>query len=206
MKKSTSLLLDVLRFLAAMLVFIHHSEQIFRSAWLSPLASFGHDSVVFFFMLSGFVIAHTTQNKDSSLRDYAVARLARIYSVALPSLLLVSILYAGGIALNAKDYPPLAAHQWFKLMGSSALFLNESIDTGLVVPTNAAYWSVCFEVWYYILFGCIFYFRGLLRIGLVVLSMLLAGLPILLMFPIWGMGYWFYYQQSTINFLSRNGS
>lgn len=179
-----------------MLVFFHHSEHIFRSAWLSPLASFGHDSVVFFFLLSGFVIAHTTQNKDRSLRDYAVARLARIYSVALPSLLLVLALYVAGTTLHADGYRPLGVDEWAKLLSSSALFLNQSLDPRLAVPTNAAYWSVCFEVWYYVFFGCMFYLRGPWRIGLTVLAMLLAGLPILLMFPIWGMGYWFYRQHT----------
>lgn len=192
MSKSTSALLDVFRFLAAMLVFFHHSEHVFHSAWLSPLASFGHDSVVFFFLLSGFVIAHTTKNKDRDLRDYAVARLARIYSVALPSLLLVVVLYVGGSLLRPELYPLLPAWHWLELMVTSSLFLNQSLDPRLSVPTNAAYWSICFEVWYYILFGCLYYLRGFRRIAFLMLGVFFAGLPVLVMFPIWFMGYGLY--------------
>lgn len=88
MDKTYSTLLDLSRFTAAFLVFIYHAEYIFKDSRLSILASFGHDSVIFFFLLSGFVIGFVSESKEDTLKKYAIARLARLYSVALPSILL----------------------------------------------------------------------------------------------------------------------
>ncbi len=89
----TSLALDLLRALAAQMVCIGH-------AW--NLVDVPHDNtklpdlgVLLFFILSGFVIAHTLNNKskrdDYSLVRYGVERLSRIYCAYLPAILLFAV-------------------------------------------------------------------------------------------------------------------
>lgn len=191
--KSTSVLLDLFRFIASLLVFFHHSEHTFKEAWLSPLASFGHDAVVFFFLLSGFVISHNTLLNDCGWRHYAAARLARMYSVVLPAIILILILQVIGSNLSFPSIDEaLPIREWISIVLVSLTFLNQSAFIQTAIPTNAAYWSVCYEVWYYVLFGSIFYFRGPLRVGLVLFAGTVAGFKVLLMFPIWLLGFWFY--------------
>ena len=191
MNRNVSSLLDVLRYFAALLVVFHHLEHIYVKSWVSALASFGHDAVTFFFLLSGFVIAHTTKLKDFDVRDYAVARLSRIYSVVLPALALTAFLYVLGNWLGLRGYS-IGLAEWFAILPVSLFFLNNSFGWHAELPSNAAYWSVCFEVWYYIIFACAFYIRGLKRIFCLGVVVCMAGLGALAMFPIWLLGYWFY--------------
>ena len=41
-----------------------------------------------FFVLSGFVIAYVSEQKEHTLREYSISRLARLWSVAVPALIL----------------------------------------------------------------------------------------------------------------------
>jgi peptidoglycan/LPS O-acetylase OafA/YrhL len=63
MGKTYSSILDISRFLAALLVFIHHAEKVLRDKPLSAFALFGHDAVIFFFLLSGFVIGYVVKKR-----------------------------------------------------------------------------------------------------------------------------------------------
>ena len=52
----------------------------------------GHSAVVIFFVLSGYVITYVASERETTLRDYALSRCARIYAVAVPTLLLTIVL------------------------------------------------------------------------------------------------------------------
>jgi peptidoglycan/LPS O-acetylase OafA/YrhL len=54
--------------------------------------------------------------------------------------------------------------------------------------SNVPYWSLCYEMWYYILFAIVTFTRGNVRIWLAAMSMLLLGPKILLLAPIWILG------------------
>jgi hypothetical protein len=82
-----SIYLDLLRFTAALWVVVAHLQNWGVARWLPDLS--GRDAVVIFFVLSGLVITHAAQGR--TFRQYAVARLARIYSVALPIILIAII-------------------------------------------------------------------------------------------------------------------
>ena len=77
MTRGFSLYLDALRFLAAMVVFASHLgyERFTKGGmeWIRDL-NLGSDAVVVFFVLSGFVIAHTTFARDRGPAAYAQAR------------------------------------------------------------------------------------------------------------------------------------
>jgi peptidoglycan/LPS O-acetylase OafA/YrhL len=65
-----------------------------------------------FFLLSGFLIAHTLMTKsndpDYGFRDYAIDRIARIYSGWVPALIFVAI--ADSVLVEAGVYDGSRAH------------------------------------------------------------------------------------------------
>src|SRR5579864_6899404 len=83
-----SLYLDLVRVSAALVVLYSHTNARLLTTRVLPGELLGHSAVVVFFVLSGFVIAYITDTKEKTPADYAASRLARIYSVAVPALLL----------------------------------------------------------------------------------------------------------------------
>jgi peptidoglycan/LPS O-acetylase OafA/YrhL len=187
-----SALLDLLRFSAACIVFVHHFEHLYKiGGLLGFLASFGHDVVMLFFIQSGFVIGFVAHERERDIKSYATARLARLYSVVFPALLLVALLWSVGASLQLAPYKVLTPLEVASRLGTGLLFLGQSWQM-YTIPTNGPFWSVCYEAWYYIIFGCVFYLRGWRRVLLALGAALVAGPPILLLMPVWGLGYLLY--------------
>ena len=195
-----SLYLDCCRFLAAVLVVVSHFVPYgvvpaSSAAWLPNL---GRESVVVFFVLSGFVIAYTTEHKNASLRDYCVARCTRIYSVALPLLLLgfaaAAVLVLSGQA-TPTDYYQLRK-PWLYLP-LHLLFMGELWTVSEPPPLLAPWWSLGYEVWYYVLFGAAFYLRGRRRLLVVGSLLLFVGPKLWLLLPVWLSGVWTWHWQKT---------
>ena len=67
MSRAFSIYLDAIRFLAALLVLFYHANWIYRPGIL--FTSLGHEAVVIFFVLSGFVIAYVAETRET---DFAV--------------------------------------------------------------------------------------------------------------------------------------
>ena len=152
MNRGTSLYLDLVRFGAALVVFLGHlSSPAFTGGFLAPLAAWLSAAVMVFFVLSGFVIAHVTDDCEVSAGDYAVARLARIYSVALPALVATALLDAAGRAIDPVHYlldPGYQPRNLLLQFSAAALFLNQLWYLDMPVGTMAPYWSLGYEVCY----------------------------------------------------------
>lgn len=103
MPKAFSLYLDFVRFSAALLVLFFHANRIHRPGF--AFTTFGHEAVIIFFVLSGYVIAFVAAEKESSLRTYGIARAARIYSVAIPAILLTAFVDYVGFQIFPEGYP-----------------------------------------------------------------------------------------------------
>jgi peptidoglycan/LPS O-acetylase OafA/YrhL len=112
----TSLYLDFARISAAVLVLLHRVFQL--PFYESSLHFPGPAAVVIFFVISGFVIAYASDGL-ADWREYAVARLARIYSVALPALLLTGALYAMGQLIWPAGTQPHFDRLWVRLIMST---------------------------------------------------------------------------------------
>ena len=183
-----SIYLDLVRFAAAMVVFIEHGHQlglVRQLPWI--IDGLAHEAVIVFFVLSGYIIEAVTDRDGGDGRQFAAARASRIYSVAVPALLLGY----GTIAVTRISYEgwgglgrSLGVAQLLTPLGCLTFqgqdwFLDRS-PTG-----NGPYWSLFFEVWYYYLYGVFVFSRGRSRIGWFVLGLLLAGPKILLLAPCW---------------------
>jgi peptidoglycan/LPS O-acetylase OafA/YrhL len=65
------------------------------------------------------------------------------------------------------------------------LFLGEFWAVSEPPPMLAPYWSLGYEVWYYVLFGVAFYLRGPRRVLVVLALLLLVGPKLWLLLPVW---------------------
>ena len=189
--RSFSTYLDLVRFAAACLVYLWHSNQRWLVEPILPASNYGHSSVVVFFVLSGFVIAFVTDTKERDWRSYAASRLSRVYSVAIPALLLTILLDAAGrrFFLDAYGYP----FDSFALRSAaSLLMLNEVWFVSITSFSNVPYWSICYESWYYVAFAVITFVPRKRAWVLLCALALLLGPKIVALAPIWAMGVWLY--------------
>ena len=126
---SSSLLLDVVRFGASVMVAVGHVTQRHFSTGWSDLTTHAVESVGIFFVLSGFVIRYTTRLKYARIGEYWIDRVSRIYSVVLPAVLFTIL--ADWIAARAN---PQEALDCFLRTKMDVLVLG---DTMLTRQSNA---------------------------------------------------------------------
>ncbi|OYQ39337.1 hypothetical protein CHU94_18360 [Rhodoferax sp. TH121] len=190
-----SIYMDGLRLAAAYYVFLFHLKklQIGTESFLKLIPDHGHDAVVLFFVLSGYVIAATVDRKKSSgWQDYLLDRAARVYSVALPTLIfsaLVALVIQWAAQGGSRGLSVLG------VLGSTVLnffFLGQSWGLESWVVYNQPYWSLCYEVLYYALFGVAVFAKSYWRyIGLLIVG-LMTGPKVLLLLPCWLLGVYAY--------------
>jgi peptidoglycan/LPS O-acetylase OafA/YrhL len=204
-----SILLDIVRFLAALTVAIGHvSQGYFTTGWPPILMSFAEGAVSVFFILSGFMIRYITTVKYGDLRRYTADRVARIYSVALPAIALTILFdllsshfnpayYAANFGPAARATTHLSpihallSQTWvlglIRIVISLAM-LSQSWFHDSSPLSNSPFWSLSYECVYYALFGIALYLRGKKRIIACIVVFLLIGPTIFLMFPLWLLG------------------
>jgi len=191
-----SVWLDACRILAAFAVFLGHSVGL----GVAPAAMglqwhrSADDAVTAFFIISGFVIAHTThQRAGQGLRAYVVARSSRLYSVAVPAILFAYVVDHIGMRIDASHYVPEWQYPrpWLYIPLHLA-FMGETW-LGASQPFSVApYWSLSYEAWYYAFFGLVFFLKGWQRWVLGAAVFLLMGPRIWLLMPVWFLGVWLY--------------
>ena len=216
-----SVLLDLVRGLAAILVLLSHWKVMFfldypkipgeRWMFVVPyvLCDAGHQAVIIFFVLSGYLIAgsvfRSLDRGTWSWGDYLVHRLTRLWVVLIPGLVLGFLLdwagmhlahtpslYAGSSA-KAHFLNVPAATNWPTFFGN-VLFLQtlRYLDFG----SNNSLWSLANEFWYYLLFplGLLGLRSGSLwfkRAAWLLLGAAIAWVirrPLLPLFPVWVAG------------------
>jgi peptidoglycan/LPS O-acetylase OafA/YrhL len=196
MQRGLSLYLDLLRFVLALTVMLGHASDpsyVGSSAAIAHFPQYGLTSVIGFFVLSGFVIAHVTQGSERDPRRYFAARAARMYSVVLPALLLTAVLGICGALIDPKVYAqgpiPIGAHQPLRYLLTALFVQNFWIWPKEMTPgVNHPFWSLSYEVTYYVIFGLMLIRRPLVAAAGSVMLLILAGPIIAALFPIWLLG------------------
>jgi len=193
-----SLYLDLVRIAAACAVVIAHFGyfRIFDDSQIARIADLGREAVIAFFVLSGFVIAYSAEQRNPTLRDYAAARCARLYSVVLPVLLLAFVLAAFADRLGVQVGGAYQLRKPWLYIPFHLLFLGELWGFVETPPWLLPYWSLNYEAWYYLLFGTVFYLKGRMRLlGVAVFAIM--GPRLWLLLPLWMSGVFLYRWQKT---------
>lgn len=121
------------------------------------LVSRGYLWVDFFFLLSGFVMAHVYSQqllqtpRAQAVKHYLWARFARVYPLHLFTLLLLMIV----APLVASLYPTVVDGSWTTYFAWSAvpsnLLLTQSMNQHVYLSWNMVSWSIAAEWWTYVL-------------------------------------------------------
>lgn len=201
-----SLYLDLVRFLAAAGVLFEHisSKPITSGVFWWRLGNYGAVGVIIFFVLSGYVIAYVLSTRENSIGPYFSNRISRLYSVALPALILTFTLDSVGIFINPDFYQMKAVlwrpESWSGYI-SSMFFLNEYqiFDFGGISPgTNGPYWSLSFEATYYLVAGVAIFLPLVRSLPVVAIILVIAGKTIAALLPVWMLGYFLYKSASKL--------
>lgn len=126
--------------------------------WFFNGFGLGHQAVIGFFVLSGWlvggaVLAKIGKSKDF-LRDYFVHRVSRIYIVLAPALVVTAALDAAGSTL----FPDSGVYDWsiFKGHYTLSIFLANLANLQTIYSeyfgVNGPLWSLACEFWCYVLF------------------------------------------------------
>lgn len=174
------------------------------------LTGAGHQAVIIFFVLSGYLISGSLYRMISagrwSWRKYLTHRLVRLWIVLLPALLLGLAL--DGIALYLHQAPALYSGQVKNALDTDLIgnftttrfFACLCFLQGIVIPgvfgSNSPLWSLANEFWYYVMFplGLValrpfLHFKA--RMASAALFLLIAffvGRQILSLFAVWLLG------------------
>jgi peptidoglycan/LPS O-acetylase OafA/YrhL len=182
--------LDLLRTVAAMTVLLSHYLPVLFGASLELVP--GHDAVIIFFVMSGYVIAFVTADRDRPFSKYAIHRLARLWSVLIPALALSAIASVlvgariGPVPVTIADISAPAAFAGAAL--ENALFMGENWVGATPAPYNAVVWSLNYEAWYYAIFAAFTFAPRQWRWHISGLLLFLAGPNVALLFPCWLLG------------------
>lgn len=173
-----SAFIDLVRGLAAFAVAAGHLRQfifvdfgeINRPSFLAKLfyfaTSLGHQAVMVFFVLSGFLVGRHVYERFESGRwtwtDYAIKRLTRLWIVLLPALALTALwdnigihflhapFYAGVFNWRFHSGPTTDfAFGWESLLAN--IFFLQTIASP-AFGSNGPLWSLANEFWYYLIF------------------------------------------------------
>lgn len=164
--------LDLLRFMAAVSVVLFHA-----TTWpsdpnlLTRVATYGSLGVPLFFMISGFVILMTAQNRSGI--EFINSRIARLY----PSFWIAVLLSALALALLADD-PPSLANIAANLTMQPHVFDQPYIDM--------VYWTLVVEMKFYALTWLVIVTRQMKRVEtLLTLWLAITAFAVWVKIPHW---------------------
>jgi peptidoglycan/LPS O-acetylase OafA/YrhL len=216
--KRPSVHLELIRGVAALAVMLGHVRGLFfvdfpfladkslAHRLLYVATGFGHEAVMIFFVLSGYLVGTSVIDSVSdgrwSWRLYLVNRLTRLQLVLFPALILGAVwdqigmripqaasFYYGG--LYKYFLPSVAVRSTVPVFFSNLFFLQSIVSP--VFGSNGPLWSLSYEFWYYILFPALILAAAswagirnrILYAGLAALLLWFVGLQISLYFLIW---------------------
>ena len=188
-----SSVLDFWRWAAAWIVVAYHLRQLLlppvidysgMRVMLLPfvtISEFGHQAVMLFFVISGFLVGGLTLKgagkRGFSLTDYGIKRFSRIYVVLIPALLLTAAADVIGIRFwnQSGIYTGLQGSEIGSMMWSAVdrlnlqtflanLFMLQRV-TAPSFGSNGPLWSLSYEWWYYMLFAAVAAFWFDKRLG-----------------------------------------
>jgi peptidoglycan/LPS O-acetylase OafA/YrhL len=201
-----SLIISALRGLAALQVVAAHLRAEFfpglreldnPTLWyqaLSFFTGFAHQAVLVFFLISGWLVGGSFLNKlaqPDALKLYAIDRVTRLWTVLLPTFVLILAfgILNGTLDARSADFSAANPYSVTALAGNLAGLQTISVPQ---FGGNFPLWSLANETWYYVLFPltvlCLRPGRRVLPAALLLLAATLLPFDIVLYFSIWLLG------------------
>lgn len=204
-----SLLIALLRGLAALEVAAAHLRaEVFPSLHavahppvfyqaLAFTTGFAHQAVVVFFVISGWLVGGSLLNKfgqPKAVRGYAIDRATRLWTVLVPTMLLMVLfgMVTGAVNPQQPDLVSMSDYSALSFAGNLAGLQNVLVEN---FGGNYALWSLANETWYYVAFPLVLLtFRSRSLLGqtgsVLTLGLIAALLPwaITLYFALWLLG------------------
>ncbi len=175
--------LNASRWFAAFLVLIGHVRHLVlvdykhvveKTAFTKALyfiTGFGHESVIIFFVLSGYLVGASTlfkwRHDGYDVPSYLAARISRIYITLIPAMISTLVLdYVGlnwynqsELYTNSAQYSTVSLNSTIANTLSFPIFVSNLFNLqGVLTGTfgsNAPLWSLAYEWWYYCAFGLV---------------------------------------------------
>ena len=199
-----SILISALRGLAALQVAAAHLRAEFfpglrtlenPTLWyqaLSFFTGFAHQAVLVFFLISGWLVGGSLLNKlhqSDALKLYAIDRVTRLWTVLVPTFVLILAfgIVTGTLDARDADFSPDNPYSVAAFAGNLAGLQTISVPQ---FGGNFPLWSLANESWYYLLFPLLVLCAGkrLLPGALLLLAALILPFDIVLYFSIWLLG------------------
>lgn len=192
MNKNVSNYLDIVRVVASFAVLFQHLSM-FNHDVFPFFQNYGHQAVIAFFVLSGYVIAFVASERENTYSLFLRHRLSRIYSVMVVAWLLTILLDSVGPYINSSTYTDHVASDYLLVrIFSHLLFLQESWFVSIQFFGNEPLWSLAYEFSYYMLFGVLFSYQGKHKLLLGIMISLIMGPVIFIYGFIWMAGVFLY--------------
>ena len=216
--------LNAARGFAALIVFAGHGRDFFLdsiraavglgatteshaivSAAHAPSTNVGHQAVIIFFVLSGYLVGggviRALRKSTWSWKYYTLQRLTRLWTVLLPALLLTLALDALGRYFSGPNSIYSHRNELAEISGTldPATFVGNLLFVQTILVdtfgTNGPLWSLANEFWYYVMFPLVVFailsdsvIHRLATVMILGLIIYFIGFQITLYFVIWLMG------------------
>ncbi|MCU1313553.1 MAG: acyltransferase [Acidobacteriaceae bacterium] len=173
-----------------MIAIAHLTQPYFSVGW-PDLTDQGKPALVMLFLLSGLVIRYVTELRRGRMTDFWVDRISRVYSVVVPALLFTIVSSYIALRVNPAFYLPnwgMNHDRPVLRIFMNLIFMAQSWNLTLDPFSNQPFWTLSYEVFYYVFYAVGFYLAGLRRALWLVVVAILAGQHILLLLPLWLIG------------------
>jgi peptidoglycan/LPS O-acetylase OafA/YrhL len=157
-----------------------------------------HHAVILFFVISGFSVAFSADKVDSNPSQFIAARLSRVFSVAVPAILITVLVDVASKSFNPQASDLWQLNRWFAYLLFALSFSGELWFTSIHPFSNVPFWSLNYELYYYLFFATLLIRAQTVRIVSATIVLLAIGPKILLLLPCWlcgvGLYQWIRYQ------------
>jgi peptidoglycan/LPS O-acetylase OafA/YrhL len=158
-----------------------------------------HIAVVIFFVVSGFAIASSVERTKTST-SFFINRFSRIFSLAIPALLIALLLDTNFGDFSRQEYPHWQYEKWVYNVAINTAFMGELWGLTFRPFSIVPYWSLSYEVWYYLLFCATLVKKNHFRWLAIAMVLIVSGPRILLLLPCWLFGVALYRIKSRQDF------
>lgn len=167
--------LQILRGLAVLCVTLYHLSHFLSYKPAAVVLDFGACGVDIFFVLSGFLMVHTTQIKQISAGNFLINRFSRIAPLYWLITFFYVFIYCFGfrpVGLIDLEYPYILKSLLF-IPFKRGLFVEPIVSLG---------WTLNYEIYFYVLFSISLLFnnkfRGMILLNFIFLTIIISSLLI----------------------------